>query len=536
MGVPSDRLRDLSSALPPPPDLLQAIVATAQANRAPHYYPHPTPSPAAYHGSQLPPGGAAVANGNGGLTGHGAVLSVEDEQRQREERERMVRAHAEMQRAEAERRELERLERERLARERLIQLQKQLLQAADGAVEMAQNAATEAATKALVAENEAQAALSAARMALNAVQMREKRERKRPRTDVELGADLGNGRGRGRGGKRGRNNSQGPAPMRLNELMTLLKLDMSERVVPRPPIDAVSDTNWPIICSAAAARLADYDAREAGLEAQATNGHGPDDGKPRKPLRGKPALRTAIEQVLRGQPYGTLSSKARCALLRVLIDASLRSGAVRRELEARSRVVASVESDQMNVRHKARLDGVSKYRNLANRERQRLGLEAVPQYHMPRSPDDEEPLSLFEIAAFSTLAPSIKRGILRLELEAFRDAELVGGRGVQIRDTPEPPDEAISRTLAAAIRSGSVDQLEAAMRTAQASPSFFAPDRAMVARPLVNALQVLTKAKNRQRDAEVLKNHDANIRDLPPLRADIVGRDAKGSLYVVLVD
>lgn len=82
-----------------------------------------------------------------------------------------------------------------------------------------------------------------------------------------------------------------------------------------------------VVIQAAAARLADrfdeYDSEESAKNPV-------QNGKPSmKPLRGKRALRAAIEHILKGYPYGGLPPNSRCALLRILVDASLRTTIVR---------------------------------------------------------------------------------------------------------------------------------------------------------------------------------------------------------------
>lgn len=80
---------------------------------------------------------------------------------------------------------------------------------------------------------------------------------------------------------------------------------------------------------AAAARLADrFDEYDFVSEERGTNAVQNGEAS-MKPLRGKRALRAAIEHILKGYPYGGLPPNSRCALLRILVDASLRTTIVR---------------------------------------------------------------------------------------------------------------------------------------------------------------------------------------------------------------
>lgn len=214
----------------------------------------------------------------------------------REERERQERAQAERARIERQRIEQQRHELEVSARVRA-----EMGQAADSAIKTALKAKSHAMMLATVAaassddvrltfyhdsktENYRSQAIAAASLVLTALQMRGTREpwlcfvcsfamgehsggRKRQRNDVEVVVqqdvvqrNVARGRGsRGPRGSRGSRSSRGAAtsrgtdratkrnktasasyaPMKVNELVTLLKLDIVDRIAPRPPVETV---------------------------------------------------------------------------------------------------------------------------------------------------------------------------------------------------------------------------------------------------------------------------------------------------------
>ncbi|KAJ8607989.1 hypothetical protein CTAYLR_008229 [Chrysophaeum taylorii] len=402
-------------------------------------------------------------------------------------------------------------------------------QIADRAVEVARVVAEVAAAEAAVAAASKDDALAAAHASLNAVQMRAKRERKRPRNDLET-AQQEEAQRKLKGSraimaekpKRGRPSAGATVPLKTNELVNLLKLD-NERVVPRPPLETVSATNWPVICAAAAARITDYfeeyDCPDED-EKETANGHV-------KPLRGKKTLRMAIEHILNGHPYGGLSPRCRCALLRVLVDASLRTAIVRRELESRAKIFAQKETEVIADKHKARADDFVKNRVVAAKARSKLGLPSLSRSY-PATPANDEvaATSLFHVARIADITASTKRGLLRLELELCRDAEVAAGLDV----VDATPDHPLSTQIAAALATANLPALRNLVDAARASPAFFREDRS-IARPLVTAMLALDAADRRARDRQARKTTTDLFRSLEPLRTELVGRDAYGSAY-----
>lgn len=162
------------------------------------------------------------------------------------------------------------------------------------------------------------------------------------------------------------------------------------------------------------------------------------------------------------------------------------------------------------------------------------GLPDLPRGNAPHSNDERTQTSLFYAASLSSLEASTKRGFLRLELEAIRDADLVGSRGVDIVDAPCALDVTISSQLDSAMRRADTEQLGLAIAAARASSSFCA-EGSWIARPLVTAMLVMESAQRRSREREANMRNEQALRELPPLRAEMLGRDSRGSACVIAI-
>lgn len=406
IGAPNDMLRECAMRQQPAPALLQGIAAAAaQLDRV-----------------SSRPGFPFQDQGQSGAPMAFPRFDDATVKAATEAAERHLRAERNrLERAQAERELLERVRMEQYRRDYELSRQARsgMGRAADAAVAVCHQAVTQAAALAAVAaacsddvsclssvrtaSPPSSQAIAAASLVLTALQMRGARTcglddeimhktraifaggRKR-RGDAEMSLQevmgaRGSRGSRGGRGSRGQRSARGStsdkaakrqkysntsyAPMKVNELVTLLKLDLMERVVPRPPIDAVRPAYLDVeqlgcpcrspqptgLCfalysqslgvarnhccnnmralQAAAARLADrFDEHTAQAE-DSVKSMPQNGGAITKPLRGKESLRTAIEHILRGHPYGGLTPKCRCALLRVLVDASLRTTFVR---------------------------------------------------------------------------------------------------------------------------------------------------------------------------------------------------------------
>ena len=428
-----------------------------------------------------------------------------------------------------------------------------------------------------------------------------KRTRTQPKDLMEELSPAANRRrtpnGRGLGSAKGSKGSrakkplseaaQAALPLKLGDLVALLKADAKTRDAPRPPVAVVGPSTWAMVAAAAAARLADrahataaavaaHDAvaesedlgdfaphrRPPGADA-ATRQHFEDahravaegreppttGDKPAEepkdeglPLRGKESLAAAVDHLLAGGLYGMLAPKRRCALLRALVDAALETKAVVKVLDDRARRLGSTEGALLQHRVRKKHEDYLKMRRAVSAARTDLDLDALPRAPAAAHEADDRG-GHFAAAQLGGLEASSTRGLLRLALERARDNDAMGSRGAQVVDEPPtgvkfdaPRRDAALAALDGAVRGGDVatlrDALDAARHTVGcAAPEGTPADYDWRLRPLATAAQALRAREAADADAAAAKSDAVALGKLPPLRADHVGRDGGGHCY-----
>ncbi|KAH8061139.1 hypothetical protein JL722_4438 [Aureococcus anophagefferens] len=325
-------------------------------------------------------------------------------------------------------------------------------------------------------------------------------------------------------------------PLKLGDLVALLKADAKTRDAPRPPVAVVGPSTWAMV--AAARALADQ--RDAdGAAAPRTT---PSKARPRTsatsrrtggrraptrrrastsrtrtapspraepptdatkpaeepkdeglPLRGKESLAAAVDHLLAGGLYGMLAPKRRCALLRALVDAALETKAVVKVLDDRVRRLGSAEGALLQHRVRKKHEDYLKMRRAVSAARTDLDLDALPRAPAAAHEADDRG-GHFAAAQLGGLEASSTRGLCASRSSA--------------RGTTTP---------------------WAAARAGCAAPEGTPADYDWRLRPLATAAQAL--ARGADADAAAAKSDAVALGKLPPLRADHVGRDGGGHCY-----
>jgi hypothetical protein len=377
-------------------------------------------------------------------------------------------------------------------------------------------------------------------------------------------------------------------------LLQLLKHDAGTRDCPRFPPAVVGSTTWAPLAAAACARIADYAAATSercgaydewgGLEGDIVVHQRPGGGDDatrqgwspahrqqffdpykedpesvdepstqepecvvRDPLNGKDALREACASLLRGEPYGDLDPSQRCALLRTLIDAALNTKLVTEEINKRATKIANAESSIWTKGQKTLQDDNMRCRRRAQDSRRDLNIPAPPKTSTAVI-DDEG--GFFAAARLAELDASSARGLLRCRLEEHRDAECLSlldetlkrcaiyDEAPYLVDHVDPQrNESALKLIEDASKQMDVERLRNALLTARRLPGLASPlnldpnHQAWVLRPLAVGALLLRDLEYDANVCKKIKADEADLRALPSLRAEPVGRDKTGNCH-----
>jgi hypothetical protein len=267
----------------------------------------------------------------------------------------------------------------------------------------------------------------------------------------------------------------------------------------------------------------------------------------RDPLNGKTALREACASLLRGEPYGDLDPSQRCALLRTLIDAALQTKIVTEEINKRATKIANAESSIWTKGQKTLQDDNMRCRRRAQDSRRDLNIPAPPKTSTAVI-DDEG--GFFAAARLAELDASSARGLLRVRLEEHRDAECLSLLDDSLKrcaiydEAPYLVDHVDAQRNASALKliddaskQMDTERLRNALLTARRLPGLASPlnldpaHQAWVLRPLAVGALLLRDLEYDSQICKKIKSDEADLRALPSLRAEPVGRDKSGNCH-----
>ncbi len=313
----------------------------------------------------------------------------------------------------------------------------------------------------------------------------------------------------------------------------------------------------------------------------------------RDPLNGKTALREACASLLRGEPYGDLDPSQRCALLRTLIDAALNTKIVTEEINKRATKIANAESSICAISASRRVEVPSlpqydscpshddvggfffdfeairtaltemlragtkgqktlqddnmRCRRRAQDSRRDLNIPAPPKTSTAVINDEG---GFFAAARLAELDVSSARGLLRCRLEEHRDAECLSFLDETLKrcaiydEVPYVVEHVDPQRNASALKliedaskQMDVERLRNALLTARRLPGLASPlnldpsHQAWVLRPLAIGALLLRDLEYDANICKKIKADEADLRALPSLRAEPVGRDRMGNCH-----